>query len=168
MLGLDYEQIDYKDERTRAVLVELLRSGREQAGFKPGRAKLYIEVYPHQEGGCVIYYTRLSGGLSGPAPYVFAFDDPTTLMRACALVWEKCAARILSSSLYGKGLAYRLVIHPLDTADNLSVSLLSEYGALIGQGEVLLAHIDEHWQLLTAQNALELLGSGEPPQPLAH
>lgn len=60
-MGISYESIDYSDENTRKALVSLLEKGRAQTGFNPRRAKLYIEVFPSQDGGCVIYYTRLQG-----------------------------------------------------------------------------------------------------------
>ncbi len=164
-LGINYESIDYSDENTRKALVSLLEQGRAQAGFNPRRAKLYIEVFPSQNGGCVIYYTRLQGGevfaagrfVPGPAPVVFAFECSEALIRACAGAKLRCVHRILRSSLYLLEKQYRLVIWPLDYSDNLSVLFLSEYGKAVGEGAVLAAFTEEHGKLLVLENAIETL-----------
>ena len=168
-LGIDYEDLDYKDERTRNVLIDLIVRGRAQAGFSPRSAKLYIEIYPRQDGGCVIYYTRLANGqlgaggsfLPGPTPVVFAFEDTETLLLACAKVHALYRHRILKSSLYSRGRHYRLIIYPLDLGGSICVSFLREYARLVGEGATLAAHIEEHWQLLCAEGAIELLAGIE-------
>ena len=164
-LGIDYEDLDYKDERTRNILTDLIVQGRADAGFSPHGAKLYIEIYPREDGGCVIYYTRLTNGqlgaggsfLPGPTPIVFAFEDTETLLLACAKAYALYRHRILKSCLYARAFHYRLIIYPLDFTGSISVSFLREYARLVGEGSVLAAHIEEHWQLLSAGNALEQL-----------
>ncbi|MCL2857800.1 MAG: adaptor protein MecA [Oscillospiraceae bacterium] len=168
-LALEYKDLDHKDERTRQVLIDLIARGREAAGFSPRSAKLYIEIYPREEGGCVIYYTKLttgqldSGGsfLPGPTPVVFAFEDIETLLAAGRRAYALFRHRILKSCLYTRGRSYRLIIYPLDFGEGPSVSFLREYARLVGEGSVLTAHIEEHWQLLTADNALETLANIE-------
>jgi len=169
MLDIDYDDLDYKDERTRTVLIDLIIRGRAAVGFSPQGSKLYIEIYPREEGGCVVYYTRLQGGqldsggsfLPGPTPVVFAFEDPETLLRACRGAHNLYRHRILKSCLYTKGGHYRLIIYPLDFGGGISVSFLREYARLVGEGSVLAAHIEEHWQLLSAEDALEQLAEVE-------
>jgi len=168
-LGLDYEDLDYKDERTRTILVDLIIQGRAQVGFSPRSSKLYIEIYPREEGGCVIYYTRLTTGqlgaggsfLPGPIPVVFAFEDLGTLLSACQRTHALYHHRILKSCLYTRGNHYRLIIYPLDFGGSISVSFLREYARLVGEGAILTAHIEEHWRLLITDNALELLAGIE-------
>ncbi|MCL2579890.1 MAG: adaptor protein MecA [Oscillospiraceae bacterium] len=168
-LGIDYRDLDYKDENTRKVLIDLLTEGKLTAGFQPQKAKLYIEVYPRAEGGCVIYYTRLSGGevlpqgkfIPGPPPIVFAFENPETLLAGASKTWTLYRQRILASALYSMGCGYRLIVHPLDIGDQLSTSFLSEYGKLVGVGAVLAAYIEEHGELLKQPDALEALAGVE-------
>ena len=168
-LGLDYQSLNYSDEATRKILLDLLSQGRLRAGFLPKRSKLYIEIYPREEGGCVIYYTRLSGGevclkgqfMPGPSPVAFAFEDAGALLDACAKTHALYRHRILCSALYLLGREYRLIIYPLDYNDNLSVVFLSEYGKLVGQGGILAAYIEEHGELIHEPNALEVLAEIE-------
>ena len=168
-LGIDYESLDYSNETTRKALINLLEQGRASAGFQPKKAKLYIEIYPRGEGGCVIYYTRLAGGevfptgqfMPGPSPIAFAFDDTHALLTACAKAHALYRHRIFKSSLYAVGGEYRLIIYPLDYNDKLSVSFLSEYGRMVGEGAILAAYIEEHGQLIREANALDAMAAIE-------
>ena len=168
-LGLCYEELDHRDERTRAVLLDLIARGRAGAGFSPRNAKLYIEIYPRREGGCVIYYTRVGAGqfnadgsfLPGVAPVVFAFEDAGTLLRGCRQAHDLYRHRILKSCLFTRGRSYRLIIYPLDLGGGAAVSLLREYARLVGEGVTLAAHIEEHWQPLADEGALEVLAGVE-------
>ena len=168
-LGLDYQSLNYSDQHTRKILLDLLGRGRAQAGFQPNRSKLYIEIYPREEGGCVIYYTRLAGGdfclggqfMPGPSPIAFAFEDAQSLLCACAKAHALYRHRILGSALYTLGRQYRLIIYPLDFSDNLSVNFLSEYGRVVGRGAILAAYIGERGKLIHEPNALEILAEIE-------
>ena len=166
-LGVDYASLDYKDEHTRKVLTGLLSKGRAEAGFSPGKSRLYIEIYPHGQGGCVIYYTRLnsyapgSNFALGALPIAFAFECADTLLRACSLAHTLYRHRILKSSLYAFGGGYRLIVYPLDYDDKLSVSFLCEYGRRVGEGDVLAAHIEEHGELLCESDALGVIAGVE-------
>jgi len=168
-LGVDYQNLDYKDENTRGILIRLLGEGRAKTGFRPQKAKLYIEIYPRGEGGCVIYYTRLAGGemlplgkfLPGPSPIIFAFEDTEVLLKACARTYELYRQRIFKSALYGLGREYRLIIYPLDYNDKRSESFLGEYGRLVGEGIVLTAYIEEHGSVLCPEDALDTLAGIE-------
>lgn len=164
-LEIDYQDMDYSDEATRSALLALLEQGRVQAGFRPRRAKLYIEVFPSEEGGCVIYYTRLTGGelypsgrySPGPAPVVFAFPELDDLLEAAAKISGRYAHRIYKSSLYKMEDVYRLIVYPLDYADRLSIWFLCEFGRLVGEGIVLAAYTEEHGKLLADGDAIEKL-----------
>lgn len=164
-LGVDYDSLDYQNPATRSILLQLLEQGRRSAGFYPRKAKLYIEVFPREDGGCVIYFTRLSTGeltaagrfLPGTAPEVYAFADHEVLIRACAGLQERYAHRVLHSALYLLEGGYRLVVHPLDYTDNLSSSFLGEYGRYVGRGAVLTAFCREHGTPLLEEDAIAVL-----------
>jgi len=165
-LGISYESLDYADPLTRGILVTLLEQGKEETGFRPRNAKLFIEVFPTEEGGCVLHFTCLGPGrLSGPgsaeslAPsaVVFAFQDADELIDAAVKVFARYSHRIFKSSLYLLGGSYRLVVYPLDYADDLSILFLSEFAPKTGEGQVLAEFIDEHGALLIADTALDTL-----------
>jgi len=164
-LNITCAPLDYSDGHTREVLLGLLDRGRIEAGFAPRRAKLYIEAYPNDDGGCVVYYTRLVAGevfpagkfIPGPVPAVYLFRDMEVLIAACAKLLPRYGHRIYKSSLYELGGSYRLIIWPLDYNDNLSRFFLSEYGSLVGEGSLLVAFAEEHGVLLRGGDAIEAL-----------
>ncbi|WRS26666.1 adaptor protein MecA [Oscillospiraceae bacterium MB08-C2-2] len=164
-LSLEYEDMDYTDLQTKEVIVSLLEQAKEQAGFNPKNTKLFIEVYPTQEGGCVLYFTSHSSGswYGGPkkgyqvGPIIFEFEDSETLIQAAIRLFSRYSHRIYKSSLYLYGQRYRLILYPLDYSDRLSVFFLGEYAKRVGEGEILAAFIQEHGKELAVDNAIDLL-----------
>lgn len=159
-LELDYNRMDYADPETRRSLLAVLEKGRVRARFNPRGAKLFIEVYPCEGGGCVLYFTCLHtdpSGRAGLCPVLFEFDSPDDLTVASRRVYTQYGHRIHRSSLYRLHGRYRLVVYPLDYSDRRSVYFLGEYGRLIGEGEVLAAFTDEHGQELIRDSAIDLL-----------
>lgn len=169
-LGLDFDRMDYSDPVTRKALIFLLENGRNQVGFDPRKSKLFIEVYPCDDGGCVLYFTNLQtpgrGKGAGMEPVLFRFDSAETLLEGAEKVWEQYGHRIFKSSLYRMDGKYRLVVWPLDYADRLSIYFLSEFGEKLGEGELLAAYTGEHGKELIDGNAIEVLSELFPePEP---
>lgn len=160
-LGLDYESMDYTDPTTRRALISILENGRGKVGFHPRKAKLFIEVYPCEGGGCVLYFTNLHmparGSRAGMEPVLFEFEDSDSLIEGACKGFERYGHRIYKSSLYLMEGKYRLVVYPLDYTDRLSVYFLSEFGKRLGEGELLAAHTDEYGKALIRGNAIETL-----------
>ena len=162
-LDLDYEQMDYADPQTRKALMRILKEGKAQAGFSPHKTKLFIEVYPCDGGGCVLYFTNLyaaakeGGSCSGMDPVLFQFQDVDVLTQGACMVFDRYSHRIYKSSLYLLDGCYRLIVWPLDYSDRLSVYFLSEYGEKVGEGELLAAFTEEHGQELIRDNAIDIL-----------
>lgn len=164
-LGVSYDSLDYTDPASRQLLLSLLEQGKERTGFLARKSRLYIEVFPSEDGGCIIFYTRLRSGQhppglgesAGPEAVVFAFDDAETLLRAATGVWARCGHRIYKSALYLLEGGYRLILYPLDYADGLSVLFLSEFARKVGEGEILAAFVEEHGSPIIEDRALDTL-----------
>jgi negative regulator of genetic competence, sporulation and motility len=160
-MGLRYEQMALGDPATRTALRTLLEQARQQTGFHPRGAKLFIEVYSAEGDGCVLYFTLLppgeKGREAGAAPVLFQFDDLETVIRGAAAVFQRYGHRIYKSSLYRVAEGYRLVILPLDYADRLSEYFLAEYGQPAGKGALAAARTEEHGKELIRDNAIEVL-----------
>jgi len=153
---------DQKSDEAKASLVKILRYGKEETGFRPNKNKLYIELYPHENGGAVIYFTCLTilsatNNNHLPTPVIAAFRD-TDIMIDCLLkVSAHYSSRILKSSLYKLGREYRCIIYPLDYIGRLSISFFSEYACVKGEGDVLAAFVMEHGKEIIADNAIEVI-----------
>lgn len=168
-LGLECDVLDYADPVTRNALVEILERGRAEVRFHPRNAKLFVEAYPCDEDGCVLYFTSLPGNIRraghnkntdsnvGLEPVLFGFDGAEELVEGACKTFERYGSRIYRSSLYRFHGQYRLVVYPLDYYDRLSIYFLSEFGHQKGRGELLAAYIAEHGKELIGDDALETL-----------
>lgn len=159
-LGLSYEEMDYSDSATREALLEVLNCARSQVHFNPRRQKLFIEIYPCEGGGCVLYFTCLHtdrGGQAGMRPVIFEFENAGELAAAAQGAYRQYRQRIYRSALYRLEEHYRLLVWPLDYTDRLSIYFLSEYGRCVGEGALLAAYTDEHGEEILAENAIETL-----------
>lgn len=157
-----YDRMSYSDEETKDALLSLLEKARKELGFSPRDAKLFIEIYPGEAEGCVIYITAMRrdigrAGPVGPAPVVFEFADAEALISGAVQTGALYGRRILMSSLYLFENKYRLIVYPLDYSDRLSIYFLSEYARLVGEGEILAAFTREHGSELIGEDALDIL-----------
>lgn len=164
-LGITYDKLDYADPLTRRALVTLLEEGKRETGFNPRRSKIFIEAFPSEEGGCILFFCRLGEGQRlpsleeqpGPEAVVFRFEGADALADAAEKVFARYGHRIYKSSLYWMDGGYRLVVYPLDYADHMSTTLLGEFASRSGEGEVLAAFIEEHGESIIRDTAVETL-----------
>ena len=154
--GLVYKNMDYSDRPTRQALKALLRRAGEETGFSPLGAKLFIEVYKNEGGGCDIYFTRIVSGKK-LAPALFEFKNADDLIECAKRAYELYGHRIYKSSLYRMNGKYRLLVQCLDYSDNLSAYFLAEYGAKVCEDAICAAYTAEHGEELIADTALETL-----------
>jgi negative regulator of genetic competence, sporulation and motility len=155
-LGLVYKNMDYADKPTRQALMALLRRAGDETGFSPLGAKLFIEVYKNDVGGCDIYFTRVASP-KRIAPAIFEFESAGDLLDCAAKTYALYNHRIYSSSLYRLNGKYRLLVNCLDYSDKLSAYFLSEYGRKLSEDEISAAFTIEHGTELITDNALETL-----------
>lgn len=162
-LDIDLREPDYTDVETKRLLLELLELGKLKTGFAPRGAKLFVEIHLNEEGGCVFTFTALSiqagkpGSPAGVKPVIFAFEEADSLCEGAAGLQRRYSHRIYKSSLYRFREQYRLIVYPLDYADQLSLYFLGEYGRKTGEGAVAAAFIDEHGAALILDTAIETL-----------
>ena len=173
-LAITYDQLDYADDQTRKVILELLELARTETGFDLGDARLFVEAYPYQEEGCVIYFTTLSpgdGGLRIKKPIynsiVFEFDQVDPLIDGAVRLFSQYSHRIYKSSLYYWRKRFYLILSPFDRTDSRTTSFLSEYGRKYGEGEICAAFIREHGSAIAQEGAIDRLAYflGERKEP---
>lgn len=166
-MRMSFDDLDYTNHKTKEAMIKLLDAAKEETGFDSGDAKLFIEVYPEDDGGCVIYFTALndlSGGIAGSktgiyGPVVFEFSDLNILITVSCRLFDLYCHRIYKSSIYKLGEIYYLLIFPLDKIDSLAYSFVSEYGKKTGEGHILSAYIEEHGSCIVQDVALETMSS---------
>ncbi|MEM0529199.1 adaptor protein MecA [Zongyangia sp. HA2173] len=166
-LGISYDSLDYSDPHTKEVLLHILGKAKSQAGFSPGRQKLFIQVYPSSQNGCVIYFTplfdksptirryRVKHTIGEPAIYRFSQVD--TVIDASVKLFRQMGHRVYKSSLYRLGQSYYLAIYPLDGPRGKTAGFLSEYAPLAGRGSLFVSYLEEHGRVIVENRAIDIL-----------
>lgn len=167
-MDLTYETIDYQKAQTRALILSLLETARMTTDFQPD-TRVFIEVYPNEEGGCTIYFSDIDEDEKEPkrwrvrrrvtSPVVYAFDDIDILISGSVKLFHRCSHRIRKSALYRIGESWRLVIYPLDVLENITLSFLDEYAPRCGEGELAAVWLEEHAEKVLTENAVDLLSA---------
>ncbi len=62
--NIDVESLDYSNVTTKKVFWEILDEAKTKSGFNPDKSKLYVQVFPSQDGGCEMFITKFSCALS--------------------------------------------------------------------------------------------------------
>lgn len=156
---IDWDHLGPDDEPTRELLLQLLDSAWQTAGFRPDEGQIYIEALP-TENGCVLILskTHASDTLESICtPVIFRFEHAEDLLAGARQLFQLYSHRIFRSSLYQCAGGCLLLIRPLDQTSQESVMLLAEYGTLAARGELAAAVIQEHCPALIEENALERL-----------
>lgn len=161
-LSMSFEALARADGNTRSFLVKLLEEGKGRTGFSPRGAKLFVEIYPDNGGGAVVYFTAFHppGAPGLPAriqPVIFAFESAEHLLEGAARLARQYGQRVYKSSLYRFRGEFRLILYPLDYSDGLSVYFLCEYARKVGEGPVLASYIDEHGTEIIRNDAIDTL-----------
>lgn len=167
-LAITYEQMDYKDPSTKRAIVALLHKVRQETDVDLTGGKLFIEAFPHREGGCILYISVLDAQGQGSArpkryrgsfntPMIFRFSDPEDLITACDKLFTQYSHLVLKSSLYLMEQSYILLVYSYFKLDGKIAALVSEYGEAMGKGAVKSAFIKEHAKPLIINNAIDTI-----------
>lgn len=170
--GLDAEQMNYEDPKTRKKLMRVLDEVKERSGFDATAEKLLIQLYPSRDGGSEMFVTKL-GLLSSAAEQslrrsrgvgVFMrgteiyFTDAFESLLGMARIAE--GLRYIDRSLlyYEEGVGYYLVLEQRCGGGSLSPLLpLLEYGDQLSPER--LSYIEEYATLLLDTNAIGALAA---------
>lgn len=163
--SLTFEGIDCAGRETQELLLSLMKR-LVADGFQPTE-KVFIEVYPAEDGGCTIFFSALDMPAQKrwkvvrhvSSPVIYAFDDVDVLITGAVRLFQRCSHRILKSALYRVKNGWRLLIYPLDTLESVSLSLLDEYAPRCGEGVLAEAFLSEHAQLMLKENAVDFLSA---------
>lgn len=163
--SLTFERMDCAGKETQELLISIITLLRAD-GFEPGE-KVFIEVYPTKDGGCAIFFSTMDACVQRrwkvhrrvTSPVIYAFDDVDVLITGAVQLFRRCSHRILKSALYRVNNGWRLLIYPLDTLENVSLSLLDEFAERCGEGTLAEAYLGEHGQLLLEENAVDFISA---------
>ncbi len=161
-LSITYEELDYSRPDTRKIILQLLRRVREKTELDFTKGKLFIEAFPSQEGGCVLYLNLIEQTLSKnrhefSTPLIFSFSNIEELSKLCNKLLTRYHHLILKSALYHhtEESKYILMIYSYYKLDDKLIAIVKEHGTLIGKGNIKKCIIDEHAKLIMKEQAIE-------------
>ena len=132
---IDWDHLGPDDEPTRELLLQLLDSAWQTAGFRPAEGQIYLEALPTAHASDTLE--------SICTPVIFRFEHAEDLLAGARQLFQLYSHRIFRSSLYQCAGGCLLLIRPLDQTSQESVMLLAEYGTLAARGELAAAVIQE-------------------------
>lgn len=171
-LSLSYKDMDYKDEKTKNAILDILIYINIKKSINLINKHLFIEVFPDLQGGCVMYINIAnkqckikkeilphSENLTTilETPIIFKFENLDNLSQVCKKLSEQYSHIILKSSLYSEKNNYFLLIYTYNKVDSKIIFLSSEYGLFFGKGDIKAALVKEHFEQIIKKDAIQNL-----------
>ena len=165
-LDITCEEMDYDNTGTKRIFWDILDKAKHQIGFDAGADKLFVQVYPDKNGGCLMYVTK-DAQKGNPYTYekkfksklytgikkkrvLYMFDNSESLIDACEKL--NLAGFTGKSDIFAGDGRYYLYIE-----DNREQPLefVGEYGVLINN-PLFGFYLDEHTKKIVSSNAVRV------------
>ncbi|MCL1858104.1 MAG: adaptor protein MecA [Oscillospiraceae bacterium] len=167
LLDITPEEMDYDNTGTKRIFWEILDNAKHQIGFDAGSEKLFVQVYPDKNGGCMMYVTKdvqksvntyntyekkyKSKVITGAKKkrLLYMFENSEILLEACDQL--NLTGYTGKSDLYADENRYFLYIE--DNKEQ-AIELISEYGILINY-PFFGFYLDEHTKKIISSDAVK-------------
>ena len=188
-LNITNESLDYGSSATRRAFKSILEKAKSETGFETGNDRVYVQVFPSNDGGCEMFLTKRCKLLPEPdenkisllhKKYKFARETESKKQEYIARtnniehIIELCirmknAGFSGISRLYSYKEDFCLYIHfpkkfPTFVQESYTAeqdvarfSFISEYADLFFAQPLTKEYINEHWNLLIQNGAVEML-----------
>lgn len=164
--GLTYESMDYNDSTTRKVILDLLQQVHQATQIDMSQGKLFIEAFPDETGGCILYLNLLAPGPSSPlsndspcSPIAIFLPSLDQLTGVCKLLNTRHKHSILKSSLYRSSRQYLLILYPCSKNVGRLCAAIHEFNASTAKGYIVAGSIHERNKLLIKNKAIETVSA---------
>lgn len=164
--SITYESMDYDDPATKKVILKLLNQVKEKNKVDLLSGKLFIEAFPKDDGGCILYLNILGDMKENSvlnnnfkSPIIAVISNPFDLFKLCKVLYRKYNHIIFKSHLYEDDGLYYLLIYSFYKQEDVLCGIISEFGSIKGKGEFYSCIVKEHSNLLIKDEAIEKLFS---------
>ncbi len=157
-LDITFAKFDYKNEKTREIISDLLQKAREEHDFNRQGKRLTIEVYP-MEGGCEIIFEAADRDLPAEEDpkkslTAFRFAGSEELYSCLEKVGHLVDQMTLSAALYLVDNQYIAVFLSISTQTQKLRNILKEFADDLGEDPQFLSRLDEYYPLLISCRSL--------------
>lgn len=158
---IDYQTLDKKNPDTRRLLLELLETVRDEKDIDLTDEKLYVEVFPKNDGGCLLYISMLNSRIRAKkelySEIICEIEEKSDLITLCKGMFHSHSHLIRNSELYTANNRFRLIISTFSKAEGRLSHIICEYGSILGRGEIFAAATREHCEVIVEADAVEKL-----------
>ena len=172
---VSFDSLSQKNPDTKRLLVELLTIIRLEKNLDLTDGRLFIEAFPKNDGGCMLYISclkRLSEKSADSAEkakklprqkpenayksqLICEVDGINPLIQLCVhLDTEK---ETFKSSIYSLDDKYRIILQDTAIISDKIFRITKEYGKIVGISSVLEAKTREHFSPVSVGNAVETI-----------
>lgn len=159
----DFETLDCDSPEMKNFIVRLLRIIKEKKKIDLDSKKLYIEAFPKNDGGCMIYISPMEEAQNTNHNYsaytgiVCKFENIEKIIDLSKYLHKNQNHIIHSSSLYKQNTDYNLVIEVFSKLEAKIINAANEFGDDIRKDNVYCAYIKEHNSCIINKNAVDIL-----------
>lgn len=160
--GLQSETLCGEKQAARRQLSRLLHACRSRLPFDPLSGRLYVEVFPYADGGCILFLRQTAKPSPGfDTPLIIALDGWDTLLALALRLHGRYHHVILQSALYRYRDYYLLLLYTYCRMEDTLLRVTGEYGELWGTGALWAAVAQEQGECVLESEALSRLTQGQ-------
>lgn len=162
---LTFKELNYDYPKTRQLLNALLIKAARTTEFKLTPGRLFIEAFPTETGGCIIYFTVRTDPKRSRVfrrkrfdTYIFEFLNTENMMDGIGAAFKVTEGQEIPASLWGYREKFRLQV---EQSNNTAAvfAVLNEYADAVYKAKSELLATREHGCCLCENNAIFRIGS---------
>lgn len=163
--NLTYEKINYNDQKTRQLIVNLLYKIKKTTKVDISKSQMFIEAFPTEENGCILYLNIINqktiNNTSSPninRPIIVKFKQIQDFKKMCKTIANRnYINKIPKNTLLQINNSPILIIYSYSKQLTKILPIFLEYGNIVGYGKLNEKIIEEHCQLIIKNNAIETI-----------
>ena len=162
LYNVSFENLDRSSPETKRLLLDLIHNIKEEKDLDLSSEKLFVEAFPKEDGGCLLYLSTLNGSVKVTPEksnlynsIICEIKSPEILLNVSKKLYNLFIHILHNSELYYKDGTYQLILHTYKRADKKLKTVLSEFCEIVGSGEVDSSLIREHYMCVFPIDAIE-------------
>lgn len=161
-----FDRVDCNSPQMKEFIVDMIDTVKDRKNIELDSKQLYIEAFPKNDGGCLIYISPIDEKPLNKGSSNFSFTDIVTefsdieaVIAISKILYKRYLCFINKSSLYKFQDKYRFVTSVYSKAESKVSKILGEYGLVFENSDYEYAATCEHYNILLNENAVKTLAS---------
>lgn len=162
LYDISFEKLDRASPKTKRLIIDLIQNIRDETSIDLSSEKLFVEAFPKDDGGCLLYLSMLNSNLKPStdnsslySSVICILESPDQLIEISAQIFNIYNHILHNSELYFFDDKYFLILHTFKKADKKLKSFLNEFCEVVGSGEICCSIVREYNICIFPINAIE-------------